>query len=438
MEPTWHNVAYNEGIHMDLQPTPARPSRFTSQLLALVIVTWLFLPLMVAGSEVFVEAKIPKVTLSISPVYARIEVATGAIAAVVLTLHLPEATSILAVSADCGCLQSRDVLPMAAARGDTQLHLQATGILPGMKTVTVRTTQGSATAQVQIVTPGFGESSHLIAELAPQKLLVIVHNLRGETRNCGCSTGSLGGIEHLAALHAALPLARLVLTGDAAGTNPAAVKALKRRGWEVTPADVVVSNDPLSALANADVTAIVCASGAIGGTPIANQRVVYPLLDRGAIAHVLVLSGNTVIAQRWLPIDRTLPSDLQILAELPALPPAIVIDHAAAPSTSCVTCHQAAHQAWVVSAHARALSSLSASDQTTACATCHTTGLPGRTERAAHVGCTVCHVGADAHAVAPATVRVSGIVDCRSCHDAQHHPGFDPVASWVRIQHGLR
>ena len=370
--------------------------------------------------------------MNVTPAYARIEVATGAHVEVVLTLHVPEATNILAVSADCGCLQSRDVLPMAAARGETQLHLQATGILPGIKTVTVRTTQGAATAQVQVVTPGFGESSHLIAELASQKLVVIVHNLRGETRNCGCSTGSLGGIEHLASLHAALPLARLILTGDAAGTNPAAVAALERRGWEVKPADVVVSDDPMTALGNVKVTAII----ASGGAPIANQRVVYPLLDRGAIAHVLVLSGNTVIAQRLLPIDRTLPSEERILAELPALTPALIIDHAATPSTSCVTCHQTAHQAWEVSAHARALTSLSASDQTTTCATCHTTGLPGRIERAANVGCTACHVGADAHAAAPATVRVSGVSDCRSCHDAQHHPGFDPVAAWIRVRHG--
>lgn len=404
-----------------------------------LLITWLFLGvgLPLIGAETLlpadISAEVSVATMSVSPAYARVEVATGAHAEVVLTLHLPEASSILAVSADCGCLQSRDVLPMAAAHGDTQLHLRATGILPGMKTITVRTTQGTATAQVQVVTPGFGESSHLIAELASQKLMVIVHNLLGETRNCGCSTGSLGGIEHIAALHAALPLARLILTGDAAGTNPAAVAALERRGWEVRPADVVVSDDPMTALANADVTAIVSTSG---GTPIANQRVVYPLLDRGAIAHVLEMNGNTVIAQRLLPIDRTLPSDAHILAELPALPPAVVIDHATAPSLSCVTCHQAAHQTWTVSAHARAISSLSASDQTTACATCHTTGLPGRIERAANVGCTACHVGAEAHAAAPTTVRVSGMVDCRSCHDAQHHPGFDPVAAWIRVQHG--
>ena len=51
-------------------------------------------------------------------------------------------------------------------------------------------------------------------------------------------------------------------------------------------------------------------------------------------------------------------------------------------------------------------------------------------------GYTACHVGANAHAAAPATVRVSGMVDCRSCHDAQQHPGFDPEAAWLRIQHG--
>ena len=402
-----------------------------------LLVTWLFI---FVGSHLFgaetpipaeKSAEVPLATMGVTPTYARIEVATGAHAEMVLTLHLPEATTILAVSADCGCLQSRDVLPMTAARGDTQLHLQATGILPGMKTVTVRTAQGSTTAQVQVVTPGFGESSRLITELATQKLLVIVHSLRGETRNCGCSTGSLGGIEHLAALRAALPLARLVLTGDAAGTNHAAIAALERRGWEVRPADVVVSDDPMTALGTAGVAAII----ASGGTSIANQRVVYPLLDRGAIAHVLVLNGSTVISQHLLPIDRTLPSDARILAELPALPPTIIIDHAAASSTSCVTCHQAAHRTWTVSAHARALSSLSATDQTTACAACHTTGLPGRVEHAANVGCTACHVGADAHAAAPTTVRVSGMVDCRSCHDAQHHPGFDPVAAWMRVRH---
>ena len=424
---SWHHVATIDSATMRLNDGYSIPA-CTALLIA---VFWLLSVRPAAGADTPQQAEVPVATMSVTPAYARIEVATGAHADVVLTLHLPEATSILAVSADCGCLQSRDVLPMAAGRGDTQLHLQATGILPGMKTVTVRTTQGSTTAQVQIVTPGFAEGSHLIAELVGQKVLVIIHDLRGETRNCGCSAGSLGGLEHLAALRTALPLARLILSGDTAGSNPAAAAALARRSWEIRPADIVVSDEPLAALGNAGVIAVV----ASGAATIFNQRVVYPLLDRGAIAHVLVLNGTTIIAQHLLPIDRTLPSDPQILAELPVLTPALLVDHAAMPSTSCSACHQTAHQTWAVSAHARALSSLSASDQTTACATCHTTGLPGRVERAANVGCTACHVGADAHAATPTTVRVDGVVDCRSCHDAQHHPGFDPVAGWLRIQH---
>ena len=57
------------------------------------------------------SAEVPAATMSVTPAYARVEVATGEHAAVVLTLQVPEATTILAVSADCGCLKSRDVLP---------------------------------------------------------------------------------------------------------------------------------------------------------------------------------------------------------------------------------------------------------------------------------------------------------------------------------------
>ena len=376
--------------------------------------------------------------LRVTPVYVHLEVASGAHAPLSLTLHTTTALTILAVAVDCGCIKSLDVLPLSVGPGDTALHLQATGVLPGIKTVTVRTTLGSATAQIQVITPGFGEGLHLLSDLrqaAPetqhlQKVVVIVHDLHGETRNCGCSSGSLGGIEHLAALPAALPGARLVLTGDVAGGNPAVAAALARRGWEIQPADVAVSDDPLSALSSAGILAIV----ATGKSAVANQRIVTPVLDRGAMANVLLLAGTTVVGQRLLPIDRTLPSDLSVLSELPQPAATVVIDHQAS-TTACATCHQAAHQTWASSAHARALSSLTETDQTTACAICHTTALPGGSERAANVTCTACHQGAEAHAVAP-TTRTSAVTDCRSCHDAQHHPAFDPLTAWLRIQHG--
>ncbi len=370
-------------------------------------------------------------TLRVTPVYVHLEVDTGAHAPLILTLHTTTALTILAVAVDCGCVQPLDALPLAVESGDTTLHLQATGVLPGIKTVTVRTTLGSVTAQIQVVTPGFGEGLHLLTELRrAARVMVIVHDLRGETRNCGCSSGSLGGIDHLAALPAALPGARLVLTGNVAGDNPLVAAALARRGWEIQPPDVVITDDPLGALNRVGIFAIV----AVGKSSVANQRVVSPVLDGGAMANVLLITGTTVTGQQLLPIDRTLPSDLSVLAELPQPPATVVVDHQAS-TTACAMCHQAAHQTWASSAHARALSSLAVADQSTACAVCHTTPLSGRSERAADVTCTACHQGAEAHAAAP-TVHTTAITDCRTCHDAQHHPAFDPLAAWLRIQHG--
>ncbi|MBA3709072.1 MAG: hypothetical protein H0W83_09670 [Planctomycetes bacterium] len=29
-----------------------------------------------------------------------------------------------------------------------------------------------------------------------------------------------------------------------------------------------------------------------------------------------------------------------------------------------------------------------------------------------------------------------GTTNCRSCHDARHHPSLDPIAAWAAITHG--
>jgi hypothetical protein len=159
------------------------------------------------------------------------------------------------------------------------------------------------------------------------------------------------------------------------------------------------------------------------------------VLDGGAIALVLCCDAQGVlITTVAVPIDRTLPSDPAILQGFQA--PAVVPVAQAEPSQSCLACHQSAHAAWLASAHARAWTSLSAADQTTACAACHVTPLPAGGGVAADVHCQACHSGADAHARAGGTLRTTGAVDCRSCHNAKHDPGFDPVAAWLRIQHG--
>ena len=72
---------------------------------------------------------------------------------------------------------------------------------------------------------------------------MIVHDLKGETRNCGCSGGSLGGINHLAALRDLFPTARLVLTGTVergeSSSSPVVGPALAPYGWDIAASHVL-------------------------------------------------------------------------------------------------------------------------------------------------------------------------------------------------------
>ena len=325
-----------------------------------------------------------------------------------------------------------------------ELPVRVVGVLPGVKTLSVRTSTGTATATLHVVTPGLGEGAAIAAELqkqvsaAGQRLVVIVHDLRGETRNCGCSGGSLGGIDHVAALRDLFPTARLVLSGTVesnesgkSSSAPVVGPALARYGWEIAPTDIVVSSDPLAELERPGLLAVITT----GDHAVANQRVVKPVLDRGAVAIVLVVTPQgTIVSQHLMPIDRTLPS-VAALANFAGGSPTVQIDRTATPSTACASCHVTAHATWSNSAHARAFASLLPADQGTNCATCHSTPLPKTVVRAPQVGCIACHTGAEVHAAAP-TTRTTGVVDCRTCHDATHHPAFNRGTAWERIDHG--
>ena len=376
--------------------------------------------------------------IAIDPVYLRITVASGADASATITVRCAEACRLLAVEAECPCVRCALPLPHDLVAGVNAIPLRITGVLPGPKTLTVRTTTGSAQVTVAVVTPGFGEGAAIAAAAVAHarannlRIVAILHDLRGETRNCGCSSGSLGGLDHLAGLSQALPQARLIATGAIEGGVPGVCAMLAGHGWELRPPDVVVTSEPLTAVDKPGVLAVI----ATGELTIAHQRVVRPVLDRGALVHLLLVDAQgTVTEQRLLPIDRTLPVATDLSA-VPAGRTRIALDQTAAPQTACASCHPAAQHIWTGSAHARALASLSLADQTTACAVCHSTPLPGRTERAPNVSCTACHQNAEAHAVQPMQVQTAGVVDCRSCHDAQHHPSFDRVAAWLRVQHG--
>ena len=356
----------------------------------------------------------PLVTLS--PAFCRVELATGATTTTSLEVVVGEPTQLVSMEADCGCLRPIVPVDRHLPLGRTTLHVNVVGVLSGVKTLTVRTTAGTVTAIIQVVTPGLGDGAAVAAHLRTQAtkaghhLVVLVHDLLGETRNCGCSGGSLGGIDHLAALREVLPGARLVLTGRCEqGAIPVVGPLLVPYGWELAPADIAVTSEPLAALERPGLLALVNTSP----LSVANQWVVQPVLERGALAVVLEITPQgLVVAQYLLPIDQSLPAVAAVAvaaaaARAHATEPAARIDRITNPATSCATCHPSAHPTPAGHAHARTFDSLLPADQGTACVTCHSTLLPrttpGITVRAPHVSCPACHNGTEAHAAAPTT-----------------------------------
>jgi hypothetical protein len=116
-------------------------------------------------------------------------------------------------------------------------------------------------------------------------------------------------------------------------------------------------------------------------------------------------------------------------------------------SAACRGCHGAAHEAWVISKHAKALSTLEKvkHDVDPECVPCHVVGLDkeqgfeSRTKTAdlADVGCESCHGPGQKHMESPSEHRLgkAGDASCKACHIPDHSPGFDFKAYWDRIKH---
>ncbi len=391
---------------------------------------------------------VPEPILMASPALTRIDLAASEERTFTITLTSPVAARLIAITTDCRCVSALSPTPMDLAAGKpVQIAMRTVGVLPGVKTVTFRTSEGSTRAQVQVVTTGMGTGAEILkTAIARARTLkatawFIIHDLRGEIRNCGCSTGSLGGIDHLAALPAhvadidASVLTRFILSGESDGTRAGVGAALVKHGWAAGDPAVVVSARPDEALVTPGVIAV------IPSAPIAieHARLLRPLLTGGMLAEVLLVSGDGRIVERHsLPIDATLPSRPEILAEFQE-PLTSVIDDQTQPNQACATCHSSAHKSWSTSAHARAWASLKETDRTDGCVACHS--LPNSPDPAKkvivpNVHCASCHRGAAEHAASAGTVKTKGTTDCRSCHDARHDPGFNPIAAWAKIAHG--
>ncbi len=406
----------------------------------------LLLPLLVA---IGTSAEEPA-ALTASPAWQRCELAAGATAHIDVQVCADRDCSLLAIETDCGCLAVTTALPLAVtAAQPATVRLRVVGIRSGVKTVTFRSTIGSATVTVQVVTSGIGQGEDLLrtmvnlAAARRQRAWFVLHDLKGALRNCGCSTGALGGVEHLAALPAACQAiapgvtCEFVLTGDIDGPHAGLEAALMARGWR-RDERVIASADPAVALRVPDVVAVVATAPAA----INHRRLLRPLLDRGMVVDVLLVDRDGSIAEhQHLPIDATLPRDEEILQGFPQRLTVAIAEEAM--SQRCASCHPAAHAVWASSPHARAWQTLAVADRVDGCVGCHSTRTDGGADldhdrpegpRHAQVHCQACHPGSEAHADAPA-VRTGATVDCRSCHDARHDPSFH-ADLWEAVRHG--
>jgi hypothetical protein len=385
--------------------------------------------------------------LTIAPVFQRLNLAPTSATTHALTVSATPGTVITAVLADCACLSVLATPPLTVpAGGAINVPLRVSGVRPGVEEVTVVTTAGTLRARIHIVGPGAGEGRQVLeaalADARAQRLAVwgIAHDLLGQVRNCGCSQGSLGGAAILAALPAqAAALApgvttAWVLTGDADGMRPGVGAALAKQGWALGHAAIAVAADPLPLLTAPGLVAVV----ATQPCAVNHRRLLVPALTRGLAVDLLLVDGAGMVqGRRVLPVDRTLAEDPGFARAFPDRL-SVRIEDAAVPSERCVTCHAEAVRAWRSSRHALAFARLPAADRTDGCIACHTLPLaePPGAAVAPGVHCQSCHGGSDAHIAAQGRVRTTGTVDCRSCHDTRHHPGFEREALWREIRHG--
>lgn|GEM_PF-946146 len=110
-------------------------------------------------------------------------------------------------------------------------------------------------------------------------------------------------------------------------------------------------------------------------------------------------------------------------------------------SAACRECHPRTHAIFAGSRHAGAFTTLAAvkRDYDPGCIACHVVGFGYRggfqstesTPGLLGVGCEACHGPAGAHVEGgpPPDHRV----ECESCHDRHHSPGFDREAAWKKI-----
>ena len=342
-------------------------------------------------------------------------------------VRLTPGTTLLAVEGTCPCIQCRSPLPQTT---DQPVELALSGAMPGVKTLQFHTTAGVATLTVLVAIAGAADGMGIVDHLRTQhpgaNVWVLIDQPAEHPRNCGCSAGSLGGLDRIAGLPGVLQQAGLrptaVITGP---VTPTTADHLRRHGWQIGHPQVPVWDGEATTPWLDDRTVAVIARRPAPQ----HQRIIVPARD-GLLADAIVTDDDgAMVATYRIPIDGSLPG-----IPLGKTAGVVVVPDNHSPSQDCAACHPAATKAWSLSRHAHAWDSLAASDRTTECAACHVTPS-GTATVSRHVHCQACHQGSDAHAARPTVQRTTGLTDCRSCHDSAHHPEFDPLGAWLKILH---
>lgn len=387
---------------------------------------------------------LPAADLGIAPPIQRLALQPQDAVEATWTISAPAGTAVTAIMADCACLRVLTPVPTRIGPdGRLDIRIRATGMRPGVEDILVATSAGILRAQVQIVGPGAGRGldqlRNALADAAAQRygVLAVVHDLRGQVRHCGCSAGALGGAGRLARLpglaaelQPGLAVA-WVLSGDGDGKRQGLGAMLADRGWTIGDPRVRVSAEPLPLLQAPGVVAVIPTVDVAAE----HRRLLRPVLADGMAVELLLVDDAGIIRERrTMPVDDSLPDDPGV-AERFRDTLTSTLRAEATPSQDCAGCHASAFAAWQRSRHARALDSLPAADRTDTCIGCHTTPLAAGVLAPA-VSCQSCHGGGAAHIAAAGRVRTTGTVDCRSCHDARHHPAFNRETAWPLIGHG--
>jgi len=383
--------------------------------------------------------------LAVTPGFSRCVVDPQGTRTLALVLTSTRPCTLITATTECRCVHVLTRCPQAIVPGaPLTIVVQVAGVLPGVKTVSLRTTIGLVTATVQVVSSGLGLGRDLLqhALLSAQRdhaaVIVLLTDLKGAIRNCGCSDGSLGGLDHLAALpqwaQAQVPATalRFLYAGDTNGMRLGVDSLLSSHGWSPAGHAVVLSDHPEDAVLDPGTIAVVPTVP----TALNHAKIVRLPLDDGMVIAVLTLSGTRLVHQDLIPVDQSLPRDGAILAGF-TTPLSVHVHDDVQPSDACIACHRGAGDTWHASAHAHAYAALAVADRTDACIACHSTRIsPTTTDVAAGVHCQACHLSTQEHVVSRGSIRTAGTVSCRSCHDERRQPDFLRDPAWARILHG--